>query len=84
MCKQPWVGWLHAFLPEIWVKGATISQTARNCALVITVETFYFVDLFAFLQTCLGMVLSFLAGRHSKKRKKKAAHPAKTSGFSLK
>jgi len=44
-------------------------------------ETFYFVDLFAFLQTCLGMVLSFLAGRHSKKRKKKAARPAKISGF---
>jgi len=47
-------------------------------------ETFYFVDLFAFLQTCLGMVLSFLAGRHSKKRKKKAAHRTRISGFNLK
>jgi len=35
-------------------------------------ESFYFPDLFAFLQTTLGMVLSFLAGRHSMKRKKKS------------
>jgi hypothetical protein len=38
-------------------------------------ETFNFVDLYAFLQTALGMILSFLAGRLSMKRKKKAAPP---------
>jgi hypothetical protein len=36
-------------------------------------DSFNFVDLYAFLQTALGMILSFLAGRLSKKRKKKAA-----------
>ena len=36
-------------------------------------DTFNFADLYAFLQTALGMILSFWAGRHSKKQKKKAA-----------
>jgi|GEM_PF-1924071 len=35
-------------------------------------DSFYFADLFAFLQTTLGMVLSFLAGWHTKKRKEKS------------
>ncbi|MCL2189908.1 MAG: hypothetical protein FWC16_13005 [Defluviitaleaceae bacterium] len=35
-------------------------------------DTFYFADLFAFLQTTLGMVLSSLAGWHTKERKEKS------------
>ena len=44
-------------------------------------ETFYFVDLYAFLQTALGMILAYMAGRHSIKRKKKSRPPCKECGF---
>jgi len=45
-------------------------------------ETFNFVDLFAFLQTVLGMILSFLAGRHSMKHNEKSRPPGKDNGSS--
>ena len=43
-------------------------------------DTFNFADLFAFLQTALGMVLSFLAGRHSIKHNEKSHPPGKDDG----
>jgi hypothetical protein len=45
-------------------------------------ETFSFVDLFAFLQTALGMILSFLAGRRTMKRNEKSRPPDKARGSS--
>jgi len=44
-------------------------------------ETFNFVDLYAFLQTTLGMILAFLAGRRSMKRNEKS-RPGKENGSS--
>ncbi|MCL2365099.1 MAG: hypothetical protein FWC71_10605 [Defluviitaleaceae bacterium] len=44
-------------------------------------ESFNFVDLYAFLQTALGMILAYLAGRHSIKRKKKGRPPCKECGL---
>ena len=43
-------------------------------------DTFSFVDLFSFLQTVLGMILSFFAGRHSNKRNEKSRPTSKDSG----
>ena len=46
-------------------------------------DTFNFVDLYAFLQTALGMTLSFLAGRHSMKRKEKSRPQGKVRGSNI-
>jgi len=43
-------------------------------------DTFNFVDLYAFLQTALGMVLAFLGGRRSMKRNEKSRPPGKDCG----
>jgi len=43
-------------------------------------DTFNFVDLYAFLQTALGMVLAFLGGRRSMKRNEKSRPPSKERG----
>jgi len=45
-------------------------------------DSFNFVDLFAFLQTILGMILSFLAGRHSLKHNEKSRPSDKDRGSS--
>jgi len=45
-------------------------------------ETFNFVDLYAFLQTALGMILAFLAGRRSMKRNEKSRPSRKDRGSS--
>jgi len=47
-------------------------------------DTFNFADLYAFLQTALGMILSFLAGRQSMKRKEKDRPRRKVSGLDVK
>lgn len=43
-------------------------------------ESFYFPDLFAFIQTILGMILSFLAGRRSTKDNEKSRPSSKVVG----
>ncbi|MCL2498873.1 MAG: hypothetical protein FWE90_00885 [Defluviitaleaceae bacterium] len=43
-------------------------------------DTFNFVDLYAFLQTALGMVLAFMGGRRSMKRNEKSRTPGKVNG----
>jgi len=75
------VGWL-ASRPSICIldrKGATF---ASKCAVVTHMESFDFGELFAFLQTALGMILSFLAGRRSMKRNEKNRPSRKDCGFS--
>ena len=47
-------------------------------------DTFNFAELFAFLQTALGMILSFLAGRHSVERKEKGRPNRKVRGLKAK
>jgi len=55
---------------------------ANNCScLRRNTATFYFADLFAFLQTTLGMILSFLAGRQSMKRNEKGRPSDKDCGL---
>jgi len=46
-------------------------------------ESFNFVDLYAFLQTALGMILAFLAGRRSNKRNEKGHPHGKVDGPSV-
>ena len=43
-------------------------------------DTFNFVDLYGFLQTALGMVLTFLGGRRSTKRNEKSRPSVKDNG----
>jgi len=43
-------------------------------------ESFNFAELYAFLQTVLGMILSFMAGRQSMKHKKKSRPSSKVCG----
>ncbi|MCL2604662.1 MAG: hypothetical protein FWD90_09305 [Defluviitaleaceae bacterium] len=43
-------------------------------------DTFNFVDLYAFLQTALGMVLAFMGGRRSMKRNEKSRPSDEVSG----
>lgn len=38
-------------------------------------ENFIFADFYVFIQTILGMILAYLAGRKSSKRKKKGRPP---------
>jgi len=47
---------------------------------VTRMESFNFGELFAFLQTSLGMILSFMAGRQSAKPKKKSRPRSKERG----
>ena len=43
-------------------------------------DSFNFVDLYAFLQTIIGMILAYLAGRRSKKRNEKSRPSSKDCG----
>jgi len=63
------VGWLHAFSFVGW-----------DGKEVMHMDTFNFVDLYAFLQTALGMVLAFLGGRRSMKRNEKSRPPTRERG----
>ena len=42
-------------------------------------DSFNFVDLYAFLQTALGMILAYMGGRRSMKRNEKSRPSAKDS-----
>jgi len=43
-------------------------------------DSFNFVDLYAFLQTVLSMVLAYLSGRRSMKRNEKSRPSGKDNG----
>jgi len=71
MLGQSWDGLLHAFfIPQAFWDGKE----------VIAMDTFNFVDLYGFLQTALGMVLTFLGGRRSMKRNEKSRPSVKDNG----
>ena len=43
-------------------------------------DSFNFVDLYAFLQTVLGMIFAYMGGRRSMKRNEKSRPSGKDSG----
>ena len=43
-------------------------------------DTFSFVDLFAFLQTIIGMILAYMAGKRSERRNEKSRPRSKDCG----
>jgi len=43
-------------------------------------EYFDFASLYSFLLTALGMLLAYLGGKRSRKRKKKSRPPGKVNG----